>query len=269
MEMQEDKIYHLDCNIGIEYLIKQEMKVDVIMTSPPYNIGKKYSKYDDSIPRDEYLVWMDNVARNICNVMSDNTSFFLNIGNTPKDQWIAFDVANIFRKYLKLQNTIHWIKSISINENGNTISVGHYKPINSKRFVNDTNECIFHFTKRGDVILDRLAIGVPFKDKSNVKRWKTNDNDLRCRGNSWYIPYKTIQQSKTHPAYFPITIPEMCIKLHGIERTRLVLDPFMGSGSTAVACKQLNVHYIGFEIDRDYINLSHDRLRKLVNKNLI
>ena len=52
----------------------------------------------------------------------------------------------------------------------------------------------------------------------------------------------------------------MCIKLHGIEKTELVLDPFMGIGSTAIACKELDVDYIGFEIDEGYIDTAKERL---------
>jgi site-specific DNA-methyltransferase (adenine-specific) len=94
-----------------------------------------------------------------------------------------------------LQNTIHWIKSIAVEDRkGDLKSHGHFKPINSKRFLNDCHEWVFHFTKTGRVELDRLAIGVPYQDKSNIARWShTSGSDLRCRGNTWFIPYETIQ----------------------------------------------------------------------------
>lgn len=264
MRIKINSITLADCLKGMGEIKNQNIKIDAIVTSPPYNIGKKYSKYDDKVERKKYLEWMLDISNKIYDVMDNETSFFLNIGSIPKDQWISYDVANIFRKKLKLQNTIHWIKAISIKENGNKdfISVGHYKPINSNRFVNNMHEYIFHFTKDNNVKLDRLSIGVPFKHKSNITRWKTNKKDIRCRGNTWFIPYKTIQQSKLHPAYFPIELPEMCIKLHGLEKTNLVLDPFMGSGSTAIACKKLNIDFIGFEIDEKYIEEAERRLKE-------
>ena len=96
---------------------------------------------------------------------------------------------------------------------------------------NDCHGYIFHLTKSGDVELDRLAIGVEYQDKSNVSRWAGARGDRRCRGNTWFVPYKTIQRRDTerpHPATFPVTIPDMCVRLHGVKRARRVLDPFMG-----------------------------------------
>jgi site-specific DNA-methyltransferase (adenine-specific) len=59
---------------------------------------------------------------------------------------------------------------------------------------------------------------------------------------------------------FPDRLPEMCIRLHGVDRTRLVLDPFMGTGSTAVAATRLGVRFLGFEIDPEYVELAEERL---------
>ena len=96
---------------------------------------------------------------------------------------------------------------------------------------------ILHLTKRGDVELDRLAIGVAYQDKSNVERWGRKlgvpRRDVRCRGNTWFVPYKTIKsrdKQRPHPASFPARIPEMCMRLHGLPRIQTVLDPFMGIG---------------------------------------
>jgi len=202
--------------------------------------------------------------------MKDNSSFFLNVGGKPSDLWIPFDIADRFRKHFVLQNVIHWIKSISIpkkdvgkypNIKGD-ISVSHYQPVNSNRFLSSCHEYIFHFTKKGNVILDKLAIGVPYQDKSNIGRWKAASIDLRPRENSWFITYETIQKSRKHPTVFPVKLPEMCLKLHGIKNIKIAMDPFMGTGSTAIACKKLNIDFIGFEIDKSYINISDKKLLK-------
>ena len=91
--------------------------------------------------------------------------------------------------------------------------------------------------------LDRLALGVPYQDKSNIARWShTGGSDLRCRGNTWFIPYETIQsraKERPHPATFPVQLAEWCIKLHGISRTETMLDPFLGIGNSAVAAQAL------------------------------
>ncbi len=262
-------LYEEDCISGMDSLLG-ENSVDVVVTSPPYNIGIKYSTHQDSLPREEYLNWMEDFARAIRRVMKDGGSFFLNVGNIPKDPWIAWDVAQVVRKHLTLQNVIHWIKSISIMKGyagsghklTEDLSVGHFKPIVSKRFLNDCQEYIFHFTKNGNVELDKLAVGVPYQDKSNVTRWKSAGSDKRDRGNTWFIPYETIKNRKErpHPATFPVKLPEMCIKLHGLRKDLIVMDPFLGIGSTAIAASILGLSFIGFDIDKGYLDEAIERV---------
>ena len=127
--------------------------------------------------------------------------------------------------------------------------------------MNNCHEYVFHFTKTGKVKLDRLAIGVPYKDKSNIKRWNTGGKDKRCVGNIWFIPYKTIKNFKDrpHPATFPVELVKKCILLHG--KTDVMLDPFLGIGSSALAAKECGVKkFIGFDIDPEYIATCLNRL---------
>jgi len=247
-------------------------EVDVIVTSPPYNLGIKYNSYDDSVSREDYLAWMETFAKESKRVLSDTGSFFLNIGYTSKDPWIAWEVAFRCRKHFVLQNVIHWVKSIALpqqdtgnypNINGD-IAVGHFKPVNSNRFVNRCHEYIFQFTKKGNIALDKLAVGVPYQDKTNIGRWKKAVQDVRDRGDTWFIPYETIwsrTKQRPHPSTFPPKLPMMCIKLHGLEKTKLVLDPFMGIGNTAVACLRLGVDYIGFEMDEKYAETARQQIK--------
>jgi len=257
----------MDCIQGMQSL--DPKSIDVIVTSPPYNLGIEYNTYQDDKPRVDYLDWMENVAKESKRVLKDNGSFFLNVGGSLKDPWIPIDVAERFRRHFVLQNTIHWIKSIAIPKEDagvstnlqEDIAVGHYKPINSQRFHHDCHEYIWHFTKNGDVELDKIAVGVPYQDKTNINRWKgTNGSDKRDRGNTWFIPYETIRESRPHPSTFPEKLPEMCIKDHGINNVKLVLDPFMGIGTTAIVCKKLGTNFIGFEIDSQYLQIANERL---------
>jgi site-specific DNA-methyltransferase (adenine-specific) len=266
--LERNQIYSIDCLDGLDLL--DSNSVDVIVTSPPYNIGIQYNIYDDKKTRQEYLDWLEKIAISCKRVMKNDASFFLNIGGTLADPWTPFDVAQRFRSHFVLQNTIHWINSIAIskedlgisNKINRNIAVGHYKPINSKRFHHDCHEFIFHFTKGGNVALDKLSIGVEYQDKTNINRWKIATSDKRDRGNVWFIPYPTIRESREHPASFPIKLPEMCIKDHGISRIELVLDPFMGSGSTAIACTRLGVNFIGFEIDPYYSDIANNSVNR-------
>ena len=259
--------YLKDCITGLNENIK-EKSVDVVVTSPPYNIGIGYSSYNDALPRGKYLAWMEEVGVAVKRALADDGSFFLNIGNKPKDQWIAWDVASVLRRHFVLQNVIHWVKSIAISKAdvGNypniagDIAVGHFKPIVSERFLNDCHEYIFHFTKTGDAHLDKLAVGIPYQDKTNIGRWKAAKEDRRDRGNTWFIPYETIQNKseRPHPATFPVKLPEMCVKVHG--GAKMVVDPFTGIGSTAVAAMRLGIPFVGFEIDKEYLDAAIARL---------
>jgi site-specific DNA-methyltransferase (adenine-specific) len=243
-----------------------EKSVSVVITSPPYNLGKAYRTYDDTIPREEYLVWTRRWAEAVARVLSVRGSFFLNIGGPPSDPWVAFDVLAAFRDLLVLQNVIHWVKSIAIDAPaGDVVTFGHYQPINATRYLNGCHEYIFHFTRKGTVPLDRLAVGVPYQDKSNVARWKSAGRDVHCRGNTWYIPYETIQsrdKDRPHPATFPAKLPEMCLKLHGLARVKLAMDPFLGLGSTAVACARLGIPFVGFDVDAGYVAEAARRVKK-------
>jgi len=268
-----------DCLIGMETRLEPE-SVDVVVTSPPYNLGVKYDGYDDGGTREDYLAWTGRWLSAVRRVLSPGGSLFLNVGSRPRDPWVPFEVAGVAReREFVLQNVFHWVKSISVMKEdvgdypgiARDVVVGHYKPINSPRFVNDCHEYVFHLTLDGGVPLDRLALGVPYQDKSNVRRWAaTGGRDLHCRGNTWFIPYKTIvrrDRDRPHPATFPPKLPEMCLRLHGLQRIGLVLDPFLGLGSTALACIGLKRNFIGFELAGPYYREAVRRLRRAVNGN--
>ena len=209
---------------------------------------------------------------------------------------LPHEIVMTLRDLFVLQNTIHWIKSIAIDDfcshrpaagqpqssrappgrdpnpdakpiAGSARSVyGHFKPINSKRFLNDCHEYVFHFTKSGCVELNRLALGVPYQDKSNIARWShTRGKDLRCRGNTWFVPYETIQsreKERPHPATFPVQLAEWCIKLHGASCVHTMLDPFLGIGNSAIAALRCGMKvFIGFEIDEIYLAEAKRRVR--------
>ena len=226
--------------------------VDVVVTSPPYNLGINYSKYDDHKKTAEYLEWFRWVSCGVWNVLKNEGSYFLNFSGAPREPALPYQVlCALLEDHWVLQNPIAWVKSITVP----TGSFGHFKPVNSKRYINQTWEHVWHLTKTGDVPVDKLAIGVPFADKTNVKRFGAEGRaDLRDRGNSWFIPYETIQSKEEkgyHPAIFPVALPEMCIRLHGVKNP-VVLDPFVGTGTTNVATRRVDGTSIGIEIDPTY-----------------
>jgi site-specific DNA-methyltransferase (adenine-specific) len=281
-----------DCIRGMSKVANES--VDLVVTSPPYNLGIDYRKYSDRQDRQSYLQWCHTWAQQVRRLLKPTGSFFLNVGAAPSNPMLPHEIAMSFQDLFVLQNTIHWIKSIAIDVNNKRTtafktrlnplprqreadaqhqlkvarqmsSFGHFKPINSKRFLNDCHEYVFHFTTTGRVQLDRLALGVPYQDKSNIARWShTRGTDLRCRGNTWFVPYETIQsrtKERPHPATFPVQLAEWCIKLHGVSRVETMLDPFLGIGNSAVAALRCGVQkFIGFEIDETYLQEAKRRI---------
>jgi site-specific DNA-methyltransferase (adenine-specific) len=282
-----------DCIKGMSRLADES--VDLVVTSPPYNLGISYGKYFDRQDRQSYLRWCGEWSSQIRRILKSNGSFFLNIGAAPSNPMLPHEIVMTLRESFVLQNTIHWIKSIAIDADKDRTDTrdphlnplpgqgeadakrlvrvevgiktfGHFKPINSPRFLNDCHEYVFHFTKSGRVELNRLALGVPYQDKSNIARWShTRGKDLRCRGNTWFVPYDTIQsreKERPHPATFPVQLAEWCIKLHGASRVESMLDPFVGIGNSAVAARRCAIRkFIGFEIDDLYLGETKRRIR--------
>jgi site-specific DNA-methyltransferase (adenine-specific) len=272
-------LHRQDCITGMSRLAEES--VDLVVTSPPYNLGISYGKYSDRQDRRSYLGWCGEWAGQVRRLLKPDGSFFLNIGSAPSNPMLPHEIVMALRDLFVLQNTIHWVKSIAIDDHCSRRpagdararreaatairSFGHFKPINSPRFLNDCHEYVFHFTKSGRVGLNRLALGVPYQDKTNVARWShTRGKDLRCRGNTWFVPYETIQsreKERPHPATFPVQLAEWCIKLHGASRVRSMLDPFLGIGNSAVAAQRCGVKkFLGFEIEDAYLSEAKRRI---------
>ena len=155
--------------------------VDVIVTSPRYNFGKNYPGVNDKTSPGDYLTEMHRLAKGLLHVGTPDVACFLNVGTRGSDPLHDTHVAEEFIKAgWVLQERIIWQKA---TEDGR----GHFTPITSDRYLNNLWESIFLFTKTGGLPLDRLAIGVPYTDKSNVKRWKSGKS-IHCRGDVWHVP---------------------------------------------------------------------------------
>ena len=250
-----------DC---VEFLMRDDTVYDVVVTSPPYNVGTTYGRYDDKGSRLDYLDWCHAWLAAIAERLAGDGSFFLNVGGVPSDPMGPFDVAQAARQYFEFQNIIVWVKSIAVPGDKTEVVHGHYQPINSPRYLNACHEYIFHLTRSGSVSLDRLSIGVPYKDSANKSRWRSA-GDVHCRGNAWFLPYDTIQlkeRDRPHPASFPLSLPATCIRLHGISKIRSVLDPFAGIGTVAAACASLGVPSTSCEIEPSFLEIAEERLVK-------
>ena len=100
----------------VELKALPSVRVDVVVTSPPYNIGIRYRSYEDRKPRATYLGWLGEIDVELRRVLHPDGSFFLNVGSTNSDPWVAMAVAAAFRETFVLQNHITWVKSVSIGD---------------------------------------------------------------------------------------------------------------------------------------------------------
>ena len=249
------RVIHGDC-LAVMAALEAE-SVDVVVTSPPYNINLAYASYQDSKTDEEYLGWLVEVFAALRRLLRPGGSVFLNLSGSPSRPWLPFEAIVRLRPLFYLQNHITWVKSIAAGGG----SYGHYKPVPGARFLHHTHEHVFHLTLTGDVKLDRLAIGVPFQDKSNIAR-RGHARDLRCRGNTWFIPYATVRSKSgkfNHPGAFPVELPLWCLHLTGLA-SPVLLDPFAGTGSSLVAAGWAGGRGIGIEVDAGYVETMRARL---------
>jgi site-specific DNA-methyltransferase (adenine-specific) len=244
--------------------------VDIAITSPDYNLGIAYKSHQEVKRRDDYLAWACGWGQEVMRVLKPGGSFFLNISGAPSRPLLPHYIAMRFAEFAVLQNTFHWIKSITVEKDQEPltvgenrmieeISVGHFKPLTSDRYVNDFHEYVFHFSKTGHAALDRKAVGVKYVDPSNIKRWgHTKGANVRCRGNTWFVPYPTITnraKDRPHPATFPAELAHLAYRITRCNDESVVLDPFVGIGNAGIAATWIPAaKFVGIDREQDYLS---------------
>lgn len=230
-----NKIYNQNCLDGMHDLWDESC--DVAITSPPYK------------DEDNYDIWkIGEIFQELYRVLKPKSLFFLNFGHLADFKSRPFIAASMAQLAgFKWNDTIVWKKT-------------QFSPVQGKKRLNNLTEFIFLFYKENMPDLNRLSIGVPYKDKSNIGRY--SDKDLRCGGNFWEFGYETVnsKEQKLHNDRFPLELPTRCIKLSGLPEKSLVIDPFSGSGTSALAAKSLGMNYIGYEINKNHYHTSIKRL---------
>jgi site-specific DNA-methyltransferase (adenine-specific)/site-specific DNA-methyltransferase (cytosine-N4-specific) len=265
--MEVNKIYQGD---SLELLKKlEDNSIDLVITSPPYSTLKTYIDFK-GIPADDYVEWFIPYCKEIERVIKPTGSFILNINDKVEDRFrhpYVFDlVSEIYKQTgLKMFERLFWNKMKSLP--------------NKSRF-GDRVEFLFWFAKSKDFYLNIDELRVPYNEKS-IKRMKkplkkrfarTEGDELNNEYKDWApnpkgaLPSTLItisSESKriadNHVAVYPIELVSYFIK-GATKPNDIVLDPFIGSGTTAVACKLLNRRYLGFEIQSDYVEIAERRL---------
>jgi site-specific DNA-methyltransferase (adenine-specific) len=231
-----------------------EDSIDLIVTSPPYNVGIDYNSHNDTISYKEYLDWTGEWLEKAYRLMKSDGRMCLNIPldkNKGGQQSVYADITTIAKKVgLKYHSTVIW------NE-GNI----------SRR----TAWGSWLSASAPYVIAPVETIVILYKD--NWKKHRRGRSDItKNEFIEWTNGLWTFSgESKKkigHPAPFPVELPRRCIKLFSYVGDT-VLDPFLGSGSTAIAAYKLNRKAIGVEIDETYFRLAIKRIMKecIANQN--
>lgn len=265
--MEKNKIY---CGDSLK-LMKEldDNSIDLVITSPPYADLKTYIDYDGIHP-DNYVEWFLPYCKEIERIIKPTGSFILNINDKVQNKVrhpYVFDLISELHKQtgLKMYERLFWNKLKSLP--------------NRARF-GDRVEYLFWFVKDEKSFKFNLdEMRVPYSEKS-VKRMKkplkkrysrsleTDNNDFK----DWSpnekgalpttlvnISSETKRIADKHVAVYPVELVDYFIK-GSTDENDLVLDPFMGVGTTGLSCKNLNRNYLGFEMQQEYINIANKRI---------
>jgi site-specific DNA-methyltransferase (adenine-specific) len=266
-EIFEPKIHYKSCEDMSEV---PSGSVQLIITSPPYNVGKEYQKHDDNMEQEEYLKFLNRVWVECQRVLCKGGRIAVNVADTGRQPYLPLHVL-ITEQFLKLKflmrGVIIWDKGASA---GISTAWGSYRSA-ANPTLRDISEHIMVFSKDNPQQPD-LQLGsehehiVVFSKDSyrleskNTISTITPDQYTEYTKSVWRFP--TVSAINGHPAPFPEELPKRLIQLYTFLGDT-VLDPFLGSGTTCKVAKAWGRKSIGYEIDESYKPIIEKRLAEV------
>ena len=233
-----NQIHQGDCKDIISDM--EDDSIDLVITSPPYNVGVEYGEYEDNIPMSEYIVMIEDLFFTLNQKVKNTGRVCINV--SLKNENGIVDIPSIIKEKAKtvgwdLRFEIIWNKGSSESSTawGSWLSPSSPRPIFN-------HEYIFVF----DIDDEKR------ESKQTIKKEKF----MNIVKSVWTINPET---SSSHPAPFPKEIVRRLIQLNSYEED-VVLDPFIGSGTTAVVAEKMNRNWVGIDVDEDYIEMSYQRI---------
>ena len=222
--MKINEIYNMDFREGITQMLDENIKIDMIITDPPYNIGFKYDVYDDRMSDEDYiemLQWFENEPLAIIQYPEETIKYISSALGIPN-------------------KVLSWCYNSNMPRQFRLISIYGVTP-------------------------DFNAVKQPYKNPTDKRIQEAIANGQEgARSYDWFTDIqqvKNVSKEKTdHPCPVPVELMERLILLTTKEGDT-VLDPFMGSGTVAIACKNTNRNYIGFEISKKYYDIAQKRIK--------
>lgn len=222
-----------------------DCSVHLMVTSPPYNVGKEY---DEDLSLEEYLRFLRNVWMEVYRVLVPGGRACVNVANLGRKPYIPLN--GLIAKEMTdlgflMRGEIIWDKASSAST---STAWGSWQSATNPT-LRDTHEYILVFSK-GSFRRDKIDGRV-----STISK----DEFLEFTKSVWAIPSESARKVG-HPAPFPVDLPYRLIQLYTFSN-EIVLDPFMGSGQTAIAARKADRHFIGYEISGEYLELANSRIQ--------
>ncbi len=237
------------CSSSVKMLEIPDNSVDLMITSPPYNVAKEY---DEDLSLQEYLQLLKNVFSETFRVLVNGGRACINVANIGRRPYIPLSdyISQMMIDLgFNMRGEIIWNKAASASP---STAWGSWKSA-SNPILRDIHEYILVFSK-GDYK----------KEKNNKDNTISKENFMEWTKSIWTMKAESAKRIG-HPAPFPEELPYRLIQLYSFKND-IVLDPFMGSGTTALASLKSGRKFVGYEIKEEYVKLSYDRLNLEMDK---
>jgi modification methylase len=241
-----DALDHIFCKSSEAMTELPDNSIHLMVTSPPYNVGKDY---DQDFSLEEYLALLRRVWAETMRVLAPGGRACINIANLGRKPYIPLH-SYIVHDWLALgalmRGEIIWNKSAS---SGGSTAWGSWSSA-ANPTLRDVHEYILVFSK-GDFARKR-----PPERQNTISK----DEFLELTKSIWTFPTESARKVG-HPAPFPVELPYRLIQLYTFTED-VVLDPFMGAGSTALAALRAGRHFVGYDLSEEYVRLAEKRIRE-------
>ena len=240
-----ENIDRIFCNSAERMSELPDRSVHLMVTSPPYNVGKDY---DTDLTLEEYLAFLRRVWGEVLRTLAPGGRACINIANLGRKPYIplhTFIIRDMLDLGFQMRGEIIWNKAASAAAStawGSWLSAANPT-------LRDVHEYILVFSK------DTFRRQPPAPQANTI----TRDEFLEYTKSIWTFPAESARKVG-HPAPFPIELPYRLVQLYSFTND-IVLDPFMGSGQTALAALKAGRRYVGYEVDAGYVQLAQRRIR--------
>jgi site-specific DNA-methyltransferase (adenine-specific) len=241
-----DCLDHIFCHTAEAMTELPDCSVHLMVTSPPYNVGKEY---DEDLTLEEYLAFLKRVWKETQRVLVPGGRMCINVANLGRKPYIplhAFITEQVIGLGFLMRGEIIWNKAASASP---STAWGSWKSAGNPT-LRDVHEYILVFCK------DSFKRQNPAKHENSISR----DEFLEYNKSVWTFAAEPARKVG-HPAPFPVELPRRLIQLYTFAG-EVVLDPFMGSGQSAIAAVKSKRKYVGYEINEKYIALANERIQE-------